>query len=147
MELKTSLTLLHASSATPFPEARDQYGREPFRHPALDGLASVSLESKIQILQISRLAQLAETYGLDTVIRWKPKRVCLNSSNWSTMVRTKLTFPYLDDKSQRVRPACCGSADAVRYCGGRCTTKGGQGCRGCYPRAFVIALRARVQLT
>ncbi|KAL9067705.1 MAG: hypothetical protein Q9161_006697 [Pseudevernia consocians] len=75
VELQTSLTLLHASSVTPSPETQDQYGREPFRHPALDGLAGVSVESKCHILKMARTAQLGEKYGLDTVIRWKPKRM------------------------------------------------------------------------
>lgn len=75
MQLQTSLTLFHASSATPFPETQDPYGREPFRHPALDGLAGVSVESKYHILNTARTAQLGENYGLDTVVRWKPKKV------------------------------------------------------------------------
>lgn len=75
VELQTSLSLFHSASATPFPETKDKYGREPFRHPALDGLAGVSLESRFKILDMARLAQLGEKYGLDTVIRWKPKEV------------------------------------------------------------------------
>lgn len=74
VELQTSLNLFHSSSAIPFPETKDKYGREPFRHPALDGLAGVSLETRHQILNMDRLAQLGEKYELDTVIRWKPKR-------------------------------------------------------------------------
>ena len=84
VDLQTSLGLLHSSSATPFPETQDQYRREPFRHPALDGLARVTLESKHQILNVERVAQLAERYGLDTVIRWKPKKVCPRPLSWST---------------------------------------------------------------
>ena len=87
MELQTSLTLLHASSVTPSPETQDQYGREPFRHPALDGLAGVSVESKCHILKMARTAQLGEKYGLDTVIRWKPKRVGSPSLSWFKCAR------------------------------------------------------------
>lgn len=75
IQLQTSLTLLHGSSVTPFPETQDQYGREPFRHPALDGLAGVTLESKHQILNLARTAQLADKYGLTSVVRWKPKKM------------------------------------------------------------------------
>ncbi|CAF9930667.1 hypothetical protein IMSHALPRED_008247 [Imshaugia aleurites] len=75
VELHTSLSLYHASSATPFPDTRDHHGRQPFRHPALDGLAGVSAENKYQILNTARTAQLAEKYGLDTVVRWKPRSV------------------------------------------------------------------------
>lgn len=85
MELQTSLALFHGSSAAPFPDTQDHYGREPFRHPALDGLAGVSEESKYQILNKTRTAQLAEKYGLDSVVRWKPKRVCSRSLSWFIM--------------------------------------------------------------
>ena len=82
MELQTTLSLLHSSSATPLPETPDKYGREPFHHAALDGLSGVSVESKDQILSKTRIANLALDYGLDTVIRWKPKRVCSPSLSW-----------------------------------------------------------------
>lgn len=87
-ELQTSLTLLDGSSVTPFPETQDRYKRKPFRHPALEGLAGVNAESKAQVLSAARLGELAERYGLDTVLRWKPKRVCSGPSSWST-VRTE----------------------------------------------------------
>lgn len=75
VHLQTSLALFHGSATTPFPETQDQYGREPFRHPALDGLAGVSEENKYQILNKKRMAQLADKYGLDSVVRWKPRSV------------------------------------------------------------------------
>lgn len=75
VELQTSLTLLHGSSATPFPETQDRYKREPFQHPALNGLAGVTMEGKAQILNFGRTCQLAQSYGLDTVVRWKPKKM------------------------------------------------------------------------
>ena len=100
VELETSLALLHGSSVTPFPEVQDQYTRKPFRHPALEGLAGVSAESRDQVLNKSRTAQLAKKYGLDTVIRWKPKRVC---SIFFPLIynvqRMELTFDFLDAKS------------------------------------------------
>ncbi len=99
VELRTSLALLHGSSATPFPEMQDQYEREPFRHPALDGLAGVSLESRSQVLRVARMAQLAEQYGLDTVIRWKPKQVRSKFFKLVYIVhRAELTFVFSDDK-------------------------------------------------
>ena len=88
IDLQTSLGLFHGSSATPPPETQDRYGRESFRHPALDGLAGVTLESKHRILNVMRVAQLAERYGLHTVTRWKPKEVCSRPLSLST-VRTE----------------------------------------------------------
>ena len=77
MELQTSLALVSGSS-TPETEAApppDQYGRIPFTHPALQGLDSLTEHNKSSVIDKRRVAGLAEEYGLDTVLRWKPKRV------------------------------------------------------------------------
>lgn len=78
MELQTSLALLNApkpSQAAGAIQALDKYGRMPFQHPALENLESITPAIKNQVLDKRRLAQLAMRYGLDTVIRWKPKQV------------------------------------------------------------------------
>lgn len=79
LELQISLALFHGASKTPFAERQDEYGREPFRHPALDGLAGVSVESKMQVLDLKRTVRLAEKYELESVVRWKPRKVCSQS--------------------------------------------------------------------
>ena len=128
MELETSLALLHGSSVTPFPEMQDQYRRKPFQHPALEGLAGVSAESKDQVLNTTRTAQLASKYGLNAVLRWKPKKVC---STFFTLVytvrRMGLTFDFLDDEPQSLRPTYRVIASAVRDYGGDCITERGLG--------------------
>jgi large subunit ribosomal protein L15 len=45
-----------------------------FRHPALEGLENVTQFAKDSILDRSRLAKLATQYGVDKVVRWKPKK-------------------------------------------------------------------------
>ena len=78
IELQTSLALLHGpSSARPVSTA-DEFGRMPFQHAALEGLDGLSTgeNAKYRFLNRDRLAQLAESYGLDGVVRWKPKNVC-----------------------------------------------------------------------
>ena len=144
MELETSLTLLHGSSVTPFPEMQEQYRRKPFRHPALEGLAGVNAESKDQVLNRTRTAQLAQKYGLNAVLRWKPKKVC---SIFFTLVynvqRMELTFDFLDDQSPRLRPTYRVIASAVRYCGSHCITEGGRGSGQHCARAVPKALGAR----
>lgn len=77
VELQTSLALVHGTSAAAVLEnfTPDQYGREPFRHPALDRLQGLTEQSKSMIVDKRRIAQLAGKYGLDGVLRWKPKRV------------------------------------------------------------------------
>ena len=130
MELQASLSLLHGSSVTPPPETQDQYGREPFRHPALDGLAGVSTESKSKVLNMARMGQLAEKYGLDTVVRWKPRTVSSSSISWPTdMHGTELTFHFLDDEFENIRLVHSGNASALCNRGGCGITKGGRGCK------------------
>jgi large subunit ribosomal protein L15 len=44
-------------------------------HPALEGLENVTQFSKQTILERTRLAQLAVSYGINRVVRWKPRKV------------------------------------------------------------------------
>jgi dsRNA-specific ribonuclease len=76
VSLQTSLALLNSPQATPLP-AKDNHGRQPYTHPALDGLPGLTHEAKDSVLDKSRLAPIAQRYGLDKVTRWKPKEVCL----------------------------------------------------------------------
>jgi len=81
VELQTSLALLDSPRPAYEVDAKegkgkeDRYGRVPFEHPALEKVNNMTPHMKDQILQKQRLAQLAASYGLDTVIRWKPKQV------------------------------------------------------------------------
>ena len=77
MELQTSLALVYGSSTsqTEVVLEQDQYGRIPFKHPALEGLDSLTEHGKDTTIDKRRIAGLAESYGLDAVLRWKPKRV------------------------------------------------------------------------
>ena len=74
VELQTSLALVHAPPG-PEPLMHDQFEREPFQHPALEGLNGFSENCKNRFLDKKRMAKLAESYGLDGVVRWKPKNV------------------------------------------------------------------------
>lgn len=74
VSLQTSLALINSPQAAPIPHM-DQYGRKPYDHPALGGLSGLTPEAKDNELNISRLAPIAQRYGLDKVTRWKPARV------------------------------------------------------------------------
>ena len=77
-----------------------------------------------------RMSRLAEKYGLDGVVRWKPRTVQSNSISWHiSMQGTELTFPSLDDEYQRIRLAISGNASALCDCGGCGIAKGGRGCK------------------
>ena len=48
---------------------------KPFAHPAMRGVHNVSDFAKNKTLDKERLASLARQYGLDAVVRWKPRNV------------------------------------------------------------------------
>ncbi|KAF2179877.1 hypothetical protein K469DRAFT_594156 [Zopfia rhizophila CBS 207.26] len=73
VSLQTSLALLNSPQCLAPPEM-DSYGRMPYTHPALSGLPGLTHEAKDSILDKTRLAPIAERYGLDKVTRWKPQR-------------------------------------------------------------------------
>lgn len=75
MELQTSLALLSMPRGPVGGRQADSHGREPFSHPALDGLRNLSPKAKDDMVGKTRLAALARDYGFEPVIRWKPKKV------------------------------------------------------------------------
>lgn len=48
--------------------------KDGFQHQALEGLENVTLFAKESVLDRRRLAKLAVSYGVDRVVRWKPKK-------------------------------------------------------------------------
>lgn len=82
VQLQTSQALINSPQESQWPRddkglpMPDEFGRRPFLHPALSGLQGLSEDAMGQVLDKTRLAQLAQRYGLDRVTRWLPKRVC-----------------------------------------------------------------------
>lgn len=54
---------------------RSRVQHQQFAHPAMRGVHNVSEFSKNKTLDKERLASLARRYGLDAVVRWKPRNV------------------------------------------------------------------------
>ncbi|KAK4565762.1 hypothetical protein LTR86_003611 [Recurvomyces mirabilis] len=71
VDLQTSLALLNAP---PGVSAYPLSDRNIFSHPALENVDNISKSSRSQILSVSRMAKLAQSYGIDRVVRWKPKK-------------------------------------------------------------------------
>ncbi|KAK7189835.1 uncharacterized protein CC84DRAFT_1094804 [Paraphaeosphaeria sporulosa] len=97
VSLQTSQALINAPQVEAWPRKADGtpltdgYGRVPFVHPALHGLQGLTGEAKGRVLDKSRLAGLAERYGLDKVTRWQPKRADnLQSSGLESVLNTSL---------------------------------------------------------
>jgi large subunit ribosomal protein L15 len=80
VSLQTSIALLNSPQVLKR-LGQDEFGRQPFTHPALDGLPSLTQDAIDGVLSTSRLGPLAERYGLDKVTRWKPRLVRLLHSN------------------------------------------------------------------
>ncbi|KAJ5562465.1 hypothetical protein N7535_003081 [Penicillium sp. DV-2018c] len=71
VQLQASLALAQgAPRAGPAP---DKFGRVPFTHPALDGLHNLSSEKKRILTERQKLAELADKYDLQKVLRWSPR--------------------------------------------------------------------------
>lgn len=71
LELQTSLLLLQQPTPAAASTESDPY---IFTHPSLEGLSNLSAPAKTSIINKTRLAQLAGTYGLDKVVRWRPRK-------------------------------------------------------------------------
>ncbi|KAF2646705.1 hypothetical protein P280DRAFT_16918 [Massarina eburnea CBS 473.64] len=97
VNLQTSQALLNSPQAESWPKDEggralpDEYGRIPFTHPALDGLAGLSQVATDRVLDKERLAGIAERYGLDKVTRWVPKRADnLEGSGQNSVLTTSI---------------------------------------------------------
>jgi len=71
LDLQTSLALLN-SPAAPVPSTAG--GRDVFAHPALEGVENMTPFAKTATLDRTRLAKVAQSYGVDRVVRWKPRK-------------------------------------------------------------------------
>lgn len=70
-DVQCSLALIEQpSQVQPYTKKPKQY-----RHPAMRGVDNVSEFAKNKTLDKERLASLARQYGLDAVVRWKPRNV------------------------------------------------------------------------
>ena len=78
MELQTSLALLDApqpSSAAASNVPPDPYNRKPSRDVALEGIENVTDVTVSKAIDKTRLADLAQRYGIHQVVRWKPRQI------------------------------------------------------------------------
>ncbi|CAG7928797.1 unnamed protein product [Penicillium olsonii] len=76
VQLQASLALAQSvPAASGAPEAKkDEFGRVPFTHAALDGLSNLSAENKNVLTERSKLAELGQKYDLHKVVRWSPRK-------------------------------------------------------------------------
>jgi large subunit ribosomal protein L15 len=79
--VQCSLALIEQPARPEDLEKIKSNSRKQFAHPAMRGVHNVSDFAKSQTLDKERLASLARQYGLDAVVRWKPRNVSSLSSN------------------------------------------------------------------
>ena len=75
VQLQTSLSLVQDTPNHPVNLPEDPFGREPFQHPALEGLEDLTHEARSPVINKEQLAELGQKYGLQNVMRWSPKNV------------------------------------------------------------------------
>ncbi|PGH27234.1 hypothetical protein AJ80_01191 [Polytolypa hystricis UAMH7299] len=73
VQLQASLATIQESTLTQKP-SEDRYGRTPPDHPSLQGLESLNEYSRRPFRNNKQLGALAKEYGLDSVVRWVPKK-------------------------------------------------------------------------
>ncbi|KAK6442030.1 hypothetical protein LTR95_001742 [Oleoguttula sp. CCFEE 5521] len=83
LDLQTSLALLRSP-----PSARHTDDLDPhvFAHPALSTLDNLTPHTKAFTLSPKKLAQLATSYGLKSVVRWKPRQTANMESSGEDVV-------------------------------------------------------------
>jgi len=70
VDLQTSIALVQA----PAPPSSVPGEQNVFSHPSLEGVENISSFNKAQILAPARVAQVARSFGVEKVVRWKPKK-------------------------------------------------------------------------
>lgn len=87
-DLQASLLLLQQP---PAPQDNTNEHVHVFSHPSLTGINNITPHAKSMALDKSRLAQLAGSYGLDKVVRWKPRKTDrLESSGVDVVLATSI---------------------------------------------------------
>ncbi|KAJ9206333.1 hypothetical protein DTO166G4_1269 [Paecilomyces variotii] len=74
VQLQASLALVQDAGNFAKKTPEDPYGRKPFQHQALEGLSNLSTNTKSFLTSKTKLAELAQKYELQNVIRWSPRK-------------------------------------------------------------------------
>jgi len=93
VDLQTTLAMLTTTtSARYLKDYKDPYGRQPFEHPALEGIETLNGGARDYFTHHKQLSALAQNYGFQDVVRWVPKRPDnLNASGYD-MVLTQAMY-------------------------------------------------------
>lgn len=92
VQLQVSLALVQNAGNYKRKIPSDPYGRQPFEHPALEGLENLTDNTKNYITSKNKLSDLAQRYNLQTVLRWSPRMV---SQSLSTVLPLQSLTPRM----------------------------------------------------
>ncbi|KAE8376797.1 ribonuclease-III-like-domain-containing protein [Aspergillus bertholletiae] len=73
VELQASLAMVQSPGSAASAAPPDAFDRTPFTHPALDGLENLNRRKNL-LTGKSRLAEVAQKYELEKVLRWNPRK-------------------------------------------------------------------------
>lgn len=71
LDVQTSLLLAQQPLT---PENQTNQNIYVFAHPSLNGIENITARAKSTALDKRRVSQLAKSYGLEKVVRWKPRK-------------------------------------------------------------------------
>lgn len=100
VQLQASLALVQSPNIASATATKDEFGRTPFTHPALNGLKNLSSETKSALTDRTKLAELAQRYQMLEVLRWSPKMVCFPGLRWMAW----LLIASIARQPSRIRP-------------------------------------------
>ncbi|KAK2788552.1 hypothetical protein FQN52_006665 [Onygenales sp. PD_12] len=75
VHLQCSFAFLETPPLASETAKEDPYGREPFEHLALQGLDNLTAENKDMKINTRNMAKLGKLYGVEEVLRWRPRYV------------------------------------------------------------------------
>ncbi|KAK5655635.1 hypothetical protein OQA88_5566 [Cercophora sp. LCS_1] len=92
LALETTRSILVSPVAPDATHPEDSFGREPFKHPALDSVDKLSWTQPQDIIQKEKIARLAQEVGLPEVLRWKPRLPSNLENSGLTVVLTQTIY-------------------------------------------------------
>ena len=75
VQLQASLALAQGAQTAKTKATQDAFGRTPFTHQALNSLNNLTQNRKNFLTNKLKLAELADKYEMQKVLRWSPRQV------------------------------------------------------------------------
>ena len=80
-----TLALLGSPARKAYIVDEDPHGRQPYEHPATEGMEVLNGDAKAHLLHPTQMARLGRQYGIEKVIRWNPRNVSFHHRSASSL--------------------------------------------------------------